>query len=480
MLGLLLLRSPFVNWVVSARVTRGTGSSRVASTGAECHAMWPLSVDSPKLRGIQSLIQHIEQDRSKHAICRLSTALRLLAGVDVRVPSRAFPAFNPTRWHRALQMAISAVNLSYAIAWRERTIVSGSRLAYLAGELQYFGDHVTSRGIRCLASKRPFFVVPGAPEASLAREIGCDLAPKSRIHFSSQCVVIVQANYQGIPAVFRVGGCDESRSEVLRQFAGLNLAQSSVCFQKLAPRLLLQTRTPCGFELSIETAVPGMNAPFSWKRIDGILELCLTAGATNVLARTQLTDDVAQVCESFPDQRDPLLAIAGHLLEWHADSRFSGYLVHGDLWLGNVLFSGDHIAGVVDWEWARRDGFGFVDALHLLLMSYSVSRNVRIAETLRALWTNTLQDLELNLRLLTLSRHFGFGDHDLKFAALVLWFNYLHERVVRGRMPSAAWSEDMLPRSIPVIQAWLSAYEKRGTSEATSGPRTERLSIPGL
>ena len=425
------------------------------------------------------MIQHIEQDRSKHAVCRLNTALRLLARVDARVPLRAFPVFNPSRRHRALQMANSALNLSHSIA-SKRTIVSGSLLAYLTGELEYFSDRVTSRGIRYLVAKQPFFVVPGDPQASLKHEIDCDMAPKPRIHFSSQCAVIVAANYKGIPAIFRVGGCDESRSEVLRQSAGVNLAQSVACFQNLAPRPLLQGLTPSGFELSIETAVPGVNAPFSWKRIDAILELCLTTGTTNVLPKALLADDVALVCESFPDYRDSLLAIADPLLEWHADSRFSGYIVHGDLWLGNVLFSGDDIAGVIDWEWARRDGLRFVDALHLLFMSFSTSRNIGIAEILRNLWTNTLQDLEMNLRLVTLSRHFGFRDHDLRFAALVLWFNYLRERVVRGRMPSHSWSEDMLPRSIPVIKAWLSAYEKRGTSEATSGPRTERLSVSGL
>ena len=440
--------------------------------------MWPLSADRQN-SWEENLIQHIEQDRSKHAVCRLNTALRLLAGVDVRVPSRAFPVFNPSRMHRALQMANSALNLSYSIA-SDRTIVSGSSLAYLTGELEYFSDRVIPRGIRYLAAKRPFFVVPGTPELSLQHEIGCDAVPKPRIHFSSQCVVIIAANYQGIPAVFRVGGCDESRSEVLRQCAGLRLAQSVACFQKLAPRSLSQVRTNSGLDLSIETAVPGVNAAFTWKRIDATLELCLTTGATNVLARALLADDVAQVCESFPEHRDSLLEIADALLEWHSDSHFSGYMVHGDLWLGNVLFLGNDVTGVVDWEWARRDGFRFVDALHLLFMSYSVSRNARIAETLRAFWTNTLQDLELNLRLLTVSRHFGFRHHDLKFAALVLWFNYLRERVVRGRMPSPSWSEDMLPRSIPIIKAWLSAYEKRGTSEATSGPRTERLSVSGL
>jgi len=293
-------------------------------------------------------------------------------------------------------------------------------------------------------------------------------------------MVIIAAKYQGTPAVFRIGGCDESRAEVQRQSAGVKLAQSVACFQKLAPRPLLQIRTSAGFELSIETVVPGVSAAFSWKRIDAALELCLATEASNVLARTLLAEDVAQVCDSFPEYRDSLLEVANALMEWHSDSQFSGYMVHGDLWLGNVLFSGDDITGVVDWEWARRDGFGFVDALHLLFMSYSTSRNARIAETLRAFWTNTLQDFEMNLRLLTVSRHFGLHGHDLKFAALVLWFNYLRERVVRGRMPSPGWSDDMLPRSIPVIKAWLSAYKKGGTSETNSGPRTERLSVSGL
>jgi hypothetical protein len=361
--------------------------------------------------------------------------------------------------HRALQMASSALNLSYSIA-SDRSIVSGPSLAYLTGALEYFSDRVTPRGIRYLAAKRPFFVVPGTPEASLQQELGCDAVPKPQIRFSSQCVVIVTANYHGIPAVFRLGGCDESRSEVRRQSAGIKMAQSFAGFQRLVPRLLSQVQTASGLDLSIETVVPGVVEPFSWKRIDAALELCLTTGTSNALARALLADDVAQVCECFPEFRDPLLTIADPLLEWHSVGRFPGYLVHGDLWLGNLMFSGNDITGVVDWEWARRDGFRFVDALHLLLMSYSVSRNVGIAETLRRFWTHAIQDFQLNLRLSALSRHFGFRGQDLKFAALVLWFNYLRERVVRGRMPSPSWAEDMLPRSIPVIRTWLDAYEK--------------------
>jgi len=49
------------------------------------------------------------------------------------------------------------------------------------------------------------------------------------------------------------------------------------------------------------------------------------------------------------------------------------------------------------------------------------------------------------VRLNIIRGRFGFDSRDLKFAALVLWSNHLDERVVRGRMPSLSYTEDMLP-----------------------------------
>ena len=420
----------------------------------------------------------MEQDRSRHAVCRLKTALRLLAGTDVQVPARAFPAYSPSRIERGLQMANSAAHLTRAIL-PNHTVVSGASLAYLTGELEYSGGNVVRLGFRYLAAGQPFFLVPGNPQVSLQHEIGCDANPQPRIRFCSQCVVIVIGNYEGVPAVFRVGACDESRAEVSRQAAGIRLAQLIPSFQKLAPRQLAEGRSPSGFDFAIETAVGGDILPFSWKRVDAVSELCLANACTKILARPLLARELAQVCESLPANRDALMPIADALLRWHSDSPMAGCLIHGDLWLGNILFSGDEVTGIVDWEWVRPDGFPFVDALHLLLMSYSVDRQVGIAETLRAVWTDTVQDYELNQRLAAVARRFGFLGPDLKFATLTLWFNYLRERVIRGRMPSQAWAEDMLARTMPSINTWLKAYE-RGTSEAASRPRTARIAISRL
>lgn len=419
-----------------------------------------------KLRGQVGSIK-MERDRSLHAVCKLSTALHLIAGKSVRVPARAFPAFNPSPFARGLQMINSAIHLPQSMA-RSRTLVSGPSLAYVSGELEYFRDDVTRRAIRLLSRKQPFFVVSGDPVAILCSQIGCDHDAVPQLRLSSQCVVIVRAKYQGIPAVFRVGRCEEAFSEVSRQRNGIKLAASIAGLQDVVPQFLGHSRSETGLEASIESLLPGVNVPFSWKRMDAILELWpAPVRVSDSPARPFLEQELAEVCDSLPAYQSSLSRFKDSLLQWRSTSPMPGGIVHGDLWLGNVLFQGDSVSGIIDWEWAHQNGMRLLDPLHLLFMSYSVFRNTSIAETLRRFWSGAVADHELNARLNGLSRTFGLQDNDLKFAALLLWFDYLRQRIIRGRMPSLEWTEDMIPRTIPTIGPWLDE-QGRGTSEAAA------------
>lgn len=438
--------------------------------------MWPLSADR---KTVGQVGKTMEQDRSLHAVCKLNTALRLITGKDVRVPRRAFPAFMPSRLTRGLQMINSALNLPYSIA-PGSAIVSGRTLAYMTGELEYSRDHVGRRAIHCLSNKQPFFIVSGDPEVSLRSQTGCDgdLLPKLR--FSSQCVVIVKAKYQGIPAVFRVGRCEEARAEVIRQIDGIKLAGSVLGFQDIAPRLLGHSTTADGMEVSVESLLPGANVQFSWNRIDAILELWLASDQTSrAPARPFLEQELTQVCKSFPAYQSSLSSFRDSLLDWHSSLMMPGGVTHGDFWLGNILFSGDSVSGIIDWEWAHTDGLRLIDALQLLFMSYSVFRNIGIAETLRGFWASAVEDHELHVRLVGLCHTFGLHENDLKFAALILWFDYLRERLKRGRMPSVEWTHDMIPGTLPSIRRWLDEC-RGGTREAAAGPGIERIVVPGL
>jgi aminoglycoside phosphotransferase (APT) family kinase protein len=144
-----------------------------------------------------------------------------------------------------------------------------------------------------------------------------------------------------------------------------------------------------------------------------------------------------------------------------------GDITHGDLWLGNVLFTDNTLTGIIDWEWAQTDGLRLVDVLHLLFMSHSVFRNVGIGHCLRQFWADAIEDQALTDRLRELCVRFGLDMDDLKFAALLLWFDYLRQRAIRGRMPSLSWTEDMIPRTAPVIRNWLTGH-RRGTIETTA------------
>jgi hypothetical protein len=327
---------------------------------------------------------------------------------------------------------------------------------------------------------QPFFVVSCDPAASLGSQIGCDADLVPKLRFSSQCVVIVTAKYQGVPAVFRVGGCDEACAEVSRQMNGVKLAASLPGLEKVVPQQLAHSSTAARLEASVESLLPGSTLPFNWKRVDMVLELWLTSGqAGGRSARPSLEQELTQVCDSITAQQSLLTSFKDSLLQWHSTLRMPGGLAHGDLWLGNVLFSGDSVSGIVDWEWAHVDGLRMVDALHLLFMSHSVFRNTGIAETLQSFWLDAVEDRELDVRLAGLCSTLRLDKNDLKFAALLLWFDYLRQRVLRGRMPSREWSENMILRTVPVISRWLGEY-RRGTSEATAGPRTERLILPRL
>jgi hypothetical protein len=419
------------------------------------------------------------EEHSRHAICKLKTALRLVAGRNVRVPHRAFPAFNPSRTARLLQVANSCLQLPRIVA-PGHSIISGDSLAYLTGDLEYFGHHIARHAVRFLKNKQPFFVVSGDPAVSLSSQIGCDAASFPKLRFSAQCVVIVTGTYQGAPAVFRIGDCKESRAEVARQMQGLSLASSVHGLETLIPQHLAHRNGAGCFEVSVESRLPGSSVEFSWERLDSLLDLWLaTAQQLGPPARPSLEKELTQVCDAFPEHHGSLSALKNALLSWHGTLRMPGAVSHGDLWLGNALFSGDAVTGIIDWEWACRDGLRIVDALNLLFMSYSVFHDRTIAKTLRCFWSDALDDDELDSRLGALSRKCKLDRDDLKHAALLLWFDCLRQRMIlRDRMPTREWGVDMIPRTLPVIGRWLSQY--RRASEVTAGSRTERLTVPGL
>lgn len=352
------------------------------------------------LAASQNVIKLVEPKRCNQLQCQLKLTLRLMSGTDVYVPSSVFKA-GPSRVTRGLQIGNSALNLFLFIGGR-RTLAWGNQLAYGAGEIQYTNDRPIRRAISLFLGKQPFFIVPGHdPIASISQFLGCDTAPPPQFRLRTQCLLIVKANHQKTPAIFRVGACEEGCAELDRQVRGLQLAEG-MTYGGFVPRLISQHRRGREGAFSVETCLDGEVMPFSWERIDAIRELWTSVKhPAPGKARVALCDDVAQLCSSLPPYRDLLCRATDPLLEWHDKSKLPAEMSHGDLWFGNVLFRGRSLTGIVDWEWARMDGLKLLDLLHLLMMSYHFSRNigVSIGHTLRRFWLDRLADQDLLRRL---------------------------------------------------------------------------------
>jgi thiamine kinase-like enzyme len=364
-------------------------------------------------------------------------------------------------------MGNSLSTLLLADVGGQNTLVSGEGLAYLSGELEYTNDRPLRRAAHLLLHGQPFFMLSEVDAVnSIASLTHCDAVPNPKLRLSTHCVVLVTANYKGVPAVLRIGGCDEARSEVLRQVHGLEVAASDPRLRDLVPHFVAHFSGENNREVLIESKLAGAPAEFSWERVNAITNFWMESKPSGNPARPNLSAELTQLCESLPSERDSLYTLRDPLLAWHSRTRMRADVAHGDLWLGNALFSGDTVTGIVDWEWAHADGMRLVDILHLLFMSYSAFHDTSIGSVLRQFWGDAIADPGLKDSLTRLSMSMGLDQDDLKFAALLLWFDYLRQRAIRGRMPSQAWSKDMITCTAPIIAKWLT--RRTGETLATA------------
>jgi hypothetical protein len=264
------------------------------------------------------------------------------------------------------------------------------------------------------------------------------------------------ANWNGAPAVLDYAPCDRAIIELGHQANGLRVAASDPQIEHLLPRVLAHNTLTNGAAILAQTRIPSEPYEFNWRRIDVATELWLSRKPTCENASgAWVGQQLAQVCEHYPHFRDLFLPAMNALLEWCESRRIPGGVTHGDFWLGNVLFKGDTVSGIIDWEWAQRDGFLQIDVLHMLLMSCAVENDRHIAHYLRQLWADEIGDTALHQRIARLCIQFGVDKDDLKFIALLLWFSLLWQKAVRGGMPSDLWLEEMIPRTNPAIMKWL-------------------------
>lgn len=89
---------------------------------------------------------------------------------------------------------------------------------------------------------------------------------------------------------------------------------------------------------------------------------------------------LAEIASAFPRWADEVRLVAEAVQP--IASRTRGIMVHGDLWIGNLLVTAGGLGGVIDWDTWHPAGMPGADLLHLLAME----RRARTGRELGELW----------------------------------------------------------------------------------------------
>ncbi len=400
-------------------------------------------------------------DPSEHRVCGLKSAIHLISGQEVSVPMLAYPVGSATKISRFIQIANGLFGLLRTIG-KDRVVITGETIAWRAGEVEYSTDPISKhwRGLSKLM--QPLLVVQGtAPARSIAAAIGCDPQPTPRLYVSqANCTLVIMAEWGGTPTVLHYSCCNRSAADIGFQVSGLEIAATDPELIPFLPRMLVHKTLPNGASLSVQTRIPADSLQFSWRRVDAANELWFSRMLCgNGPTANRLAERLELVSAYSSSHKLLLTPLADALLEWYRSVRLPGGVTHGDFTLGNVLFKGDKVTGIIDWDHARMDGIPLVDSLFMVMKSYSGHRRMPEGELFRQLWTGEIQDGSVAKRIDRVGRALGMDNDDLKFLGLLLWFDFLFDRARECSWQPASWIEDMVGQTVPVIMRWL---DRRG------------------
>jgi aminoglycoside phosphotransferase (APT) family kinase protein len=128
------------------------------------------------------------------------------------------------------------------------------------------------------------------------------------------------------------------------------------------------------------------------------------------------------------------------LQHWAGRRDLAAVLVHGDYWLGNVLFNNSQqVTGIIDWERCRKTGCPGLDAIHLVMASYSVWRAQPLPAVLEQIWTQRWESRFLVDQIAGVQKLFGLSGQDLPHLAVLLWLSYIRSTVMSTGEPLREW-----------------------------------------
>ncbi|MDB5593894.1 MAG: putative phosphotransferase [Hyphomicrobiales bacterium] len=149
------------------------------------------------------------------------------------------------------------------------------------------------------------------------------------------------------------------------------------------------------------------------------------------------------------------------LERWRATHATGSVLVHGDYWLGNVLFDGalGPVTGIVDWERCVEHGCPGLDALHLGVLSYAMWRKIPAAVLIADILSGEQGHEFCSSYAAATAQRFGLDSNDLRHVAALVWLSYVSAGLRDSHGFSNEWVAENVRHLEPTLSAWLSRQD---------------------
>jgi Phosphotransferase enzyme family len=332
------------------------------------------------------------------------------------------------------------------------------------GELLLTATAVRAKVLACFRAGQRFLVVRSAvpdPVGRACTRLGVDVCEDLRVYMSLNALIVFFANAEGSPVVVHLATSSAGKEALERHRRGLKIVREMLPVCDLIPETiasasgqLMQSRLPGG------SARPEVHTAIELA-LDALLRLQVPAQSEG--DHDLIFQQFPLLTGRWPELQTSVIPLLARLQSWQRRRQLPGVLTHGDYWLGNVLFVGNTVTGIVDWERARACGIPGLDALHLALMSLAMDSRRDILSYLGQLWTRQFETRFLADYVTHLKAAYGLTDDDTAHLGAFLYLDELHKLNSAGRDISA----EKLPHFLAValaIAAWTALFPD--TSEA--------------
>lgn len=126
--------------------------------------------------------------------------------------------------------------------------------------------------------------------------------------------------------------------------------------------------------------------------------------------------------------------------KWLITHKRGSCFVHGDLWLGNVIFNDrKKLNGIIDWEWFAFDAPPIFDAIHCLIVSYANFRKTNISKILPMLWSVHHQDAIITNIMAQIFLKSQYSHVEQRVISVIVWLHIIYKSHIKTGPRSKSW-----------------------------------------